>query len=178
MSFDDVFQETSARYRALKRSSGSNDIPRRARPGLDGLRPHVKQGTHRMGAVDMFVPKLSRQIRLCPTDISKPRAPPNISDLLTNPRTRPDMSNPCTNPRTLYPDMVVPQDKSVAFTTLPGRFLNRGKDHSAKSLLDEGHSVESDGWWVHGPGQLLRRNVKQFRGSSYVRLIDLCISQL
>ena len=35
-----VFQETSARYRAVEPSSGSNVIPRRARPGLAGLRPH------------------------------------------------------------------------------------------------------------------------------------------
>jgi len=32
--------ETSARYRAVEPSSGSNVIPRRARPGLAGLRPH------------------------------------------------------------------------------------------------------------------------------------------
>ena len=40
LSADDVFQETSARYRAVEPSSGSNVIPRRARPGLAGLRPH------------------------------------------------------------------------------------------------------------------------------------------
>ena len=40
MSSDDVFQEASTRYRAVERSSGSNVIPRRARPGLAGLRPH------------------------------------------------------------------------------------------------------------------------------------------
>jgi hypothetical protein len=36
---DDVFQETSARYRAVEPSTGSNVIPRRARPGIAGLRP-------------------------------------------------------------------------------------------------------------------------------------------
>jgi len=41
LSSDDVFQETSARYRAVAPSSGSNVIPRRARPGLAGLRPHT-----------------------------------------------------------------------------------------------------------------------------------------
>ena len=34
------FQETSARYRAMEPISGSNVIPRRARPGLAGLGPH------------------------------------------------------------------------------------------------------------------------------------------
>jgi len=38
---DDVFQETSARCRAVEPSSGSNVIPRRARPGLAGLGPHT-----------------------------------------------------------------------------------------------------------------------------------------
>ena len=37
---DDAFQETSARYREVEPSSGSNVIPRRARPGLAGLGPH------------------------------------------------------------------------------------------------------------------------------------------
>ena len=40
LSSDDVSQETSARYRAVEPSSGSNVIPRWARPGLAGLRPH------------------------------------------------------------------------------------------------------------------------------------------
>ena len=35
---------TSARYRAVEPSSGSNVIPRRARPGLAGLGPH--SGVH------------------------------------------------------------------------------------------------------------------------------------
>ena len=43
LSSDDVFQEISARYRAVELSSGSNVIPRRARPGLAGLRPHMVQ---------------------------------------------------------------------------------------------------------------------------------------
>ena len=41
LSSDDDSQETSARYRAEEPSSGSNVIPRRARPGLAGLRPHT-----------------------------------------------------------------------------------------------------------------------------------------
>ena len=41
---DDVFQETSARCRAVEPRSGSNVIPRRARPGLTGLRPHTSTG--------------------------------------------------------------------------------------------------------------------------------------
>ena len=41
MSSDDVFQEKSTRYRAVEPSSGSNVIPRRARSGLAGLRPHT-----------------------------------------------------------------------------------------------------------------------------------------
>ena len=36
---DDVYPETPARHRAVELSSGSNDIPRRARPGLAGPRP-------------------------------------------------------------------------------------------------------------------------------------------
>ena len=36
------FQETSTRYRAVEPSSGSNVFPRRARPGLAGLRPDRK----------------------------------------------------------------------------------------------------------------------------------------
>ena len=40
LSSDDVFQETSTRYRAVEPNSGSNVILRRARPGLAGLRPH------------------------------------------------------------------------------------------------------------------------------------------
>ena len=43
LTSDDVFQETSARYRAVEPSSGSNVIPRRARPGLAGLRPYSKR---------------------------------------------------------------------------------------------------------------------------------------
>ena len=39
-SSDDVFQKASPRYRAVKPSSGSNVIPRRALPSLAGLRPH------------------------------------------------------------------------------------------------------------------------------------------
>ena len=42
---DDVLQETSARYRAVEPSSGSNVFPRRARPGLTGLRPHARQAS-------------------------------------------------------------------------------------------------------------------------------------
>ena len=38
---DDVFQETSARDIAVEPSSGSDVIPRRAHPGLAGLRPHT-----------------------------------------------------------------------------------------------------------------------------------------
>ena len=41
LSSDCVFQETSARCRAVEPRSGSNVIPRRARPGLAGLRPHT-----------------------------------------------------------------------------------------------------------------------------------------
>ena len=41
MSFDDVFRETSARYGTVEPSSGSDVIPRPARPGLAGLRPHT-----------------------------------------------------------------------------------------------------------------------------------------
>ena len=44
LSSDDVFQKTSARYRAVEPSSGSNVIPKRARPGLVGLRPHTCRG--------------------------------------------------------------------------------------------------------------------------------------
>ena len=40
LSSDDVFQETSARCRAVEPISGSNVIPTRARPGLAGLGPH------------------------------------------------------------------------------------------------------------------------------------------
>jgi len=36
----DPERATSARYRAVEPSSGTNVIPRRARPGLAGLRPH------------------------------------------------------------------------------------------------------------------------------------------
>ena len=43
LSSDDVFQETSARFRAVEPSSGSNVIPRRARPGLAGLVPQRVQ---------------------------------------------------------------------------------------------------------------------------------------
>ena len=45
LSSDNVFQETSARYRAVEPKSGSNAIPRRARPGLAGLRPHTRGQT-------------------------------------------------------------------------------------------------------------------------------------
>ena len=41
LSSDDVFQDTSARYRAVEPSSGANVIPRWARLGLAGLRPYV-----------------------------------------------------------------------------------------------------------------------------------------
>ena len=40
LSFGDIFQETTARYKAVEPSSGSNVIPRRARPGLASLRPY------------------------------------------------------------------------------------------------------------------------------------------
>ena len=40
LSSDDAFK-TSARYRAVEPSSGSNVITRRARPGLAGLRPDM-----------------------------------------------------------------------------------------------------------------------------------------
>ena len=40
LSFNDVSQEKSARYTAVEPSSGSNVIPRRARPSLAGVRPH------------------------------------------------------------------------------------------------------------------------------------------
>ena len=43
LSSDDVFQQTSARYRAVEPSSGSNVISRRARPGLAVLRPHTRK---------------------------------------------------------------------------------------------------------------------------------------
>jgi len=47
LSSDDVFPETPARYRAVEPDSGSNVIPRRARPGLAGLagliRPHTQR---------------------------------------------------------------------------------------------------------------------------------------
>jgi len=49
-SDDAVFRETSARYRAVEPSSGSNVIPRRARPGLAGLRPH----NHKAGYKGVF----------------------------------------------------------------------------------------------------------------------------
>ena len=39
---DDVSQEKSSRYREMEPSSGSNLIPRRARPGLADLRPHTR----------------------------------------------------------------------------------------------------------------------------------------
>ena len=48
LSSEDVFQETSARYdtcRAVEPSSGSNVIPRRARPGLARLRSHSVNST-------------------------------------------------------------------------------------------------------------------------------------
>ena len=38
LSSDDAAQEASAQYRAIEPSCGSNVIPRRARPGLAGLR--------------------------------------------------------------------------------------------------------------------------------------------
>ena len=38
-----MVQETAARYRAVEPGSGSNVIPRRARPGLAGLRPPTRQ---------------------------------------------------------------------------------------------------------------------------------------
>ena len=38
-------QETSARYGRVEPSNGSNDIPRRARPGLPGLGPHTSSVT-------------------------------------------------------------------------------------------------------------------------------------
>ena len=42
LSSDDVFRGVSARYRAVVPSSGSNVIPRRARPGPAGLGPHTR----------------------------------------------------------------------------------------------------------------------------------------
>jgi len=41
MSSDECIQETSARYRIVEPSNGSNVIPRWARPGLAGLGPHT-----------------------------------------------------------------------------------------------------------------------------------------
>ena len=49
LSSDDLFQETSARYRAVEPSSGPIVIPRRARPGLAGLRPHTVSILDRTG---------------------------------------------------------------------------------------------------------------------------------
>ena len=40
LNSDHVVQATSARYEAVELSSGSNVIPRRARPGLAGGGPH------------------------------------------------------------------------------------------------------------------------------------------
>jgi len=42
LSSGDVFHETSAGYRVVEPISGSNVIPRRARPGLAGLRLHTR----------------------------------------------------------------------------------------------------------------------------------------
>ena len=39
LSSDNVYQETSARYRAVEPGRGSNVIPKRARPGLASLKP-------------------------------------------------------------------------------------------------------------------------------------------
>ena len=50
LSSDYAFQETPARYRAVEPSSGSSVIPRRACPGLAGLRPQIPtQNTTREG---------------------------------------------------------------------------------------------------------------------------------
>ena len=51
----DIFRETSARYRAVEPSSGSNMIPRWARPSLAGLRPH--SSTNLQGVRRNFTPK-------------------------------------------------------------------------------------------------------------------------
>ena len=46
LSSDDVFLDKSARFRAVEPSSGSNVIPRRARPFLAGLRPRRRHYPH------------------------------------------------------------------------------------------------------------------------------------
>ena len=59
LNLDAVFQKVSARYRVVELSSGSNVIPRQARPGLAGLMPH-------RGAMRQHSGFSTRKSGLCP----------------------------------------------------------------------------------------------------------------
>ena len=63
LSSDAAFQEASAPYRAVELSSGSNVIPRRARPGLAGLRPHTP-GALSIPEQQLCEPFLALRLRL------------------------------------------------------------------------------------------------------------------
>ena len=64
----DVFQQKSARYRAVEPSSGSNVIPRRACPDLACLRPHTwcdavkKPGSERSAASRSLIAPVTQNI--------------------------------------------------------------------------------------------------------------------
>jgi hypothetical protein len=86
-SSDDVFQETCARHRAVEPSSGSNVIPRQARPGLSGLRPHSARQSRRFGCdgVDELLLRTKEVLhpqpvipRTCATHHTRPPALPRM----------------------------------------------------------------------------------------------------